>query len=250
MMFFFRRPTIHLDCFTSVSDYYEFSPIVQARNYYPDWWRKLPKIYRQTGSLKDVSTMKRCRGFIDWYDNAVILPMWSDVNIMISDNRGATLSYEWNSSDSRLQIHEHDKRQYDGLFAGASYSNMKFVSPWCFKTKEHIKFDYSPVFWNSKKAHEIIVMPGIIDFKYQTATNLNCLVEHRQVRREINLRFNDPMAIIRPLDDRKLKFKNHLVDEYEFKKLSNWPQTWYNRYFMKKKIIMENERKCPFGFGK
>ena len=84
-MFFFRKPKLILDAFTSelYQHAFEYAPVDYAIKFYPDWWKKLPKLTKpilsdNTGDATHNTNMKYCDGLTNEYRNSVIIPMWCD----------------------------------------------------------------------------------------------------------------------------------------------------------------------------
>ena len=88
MFFFFKRKKIVVDCFTDNYSINELFPIQTANNFYPDWWKNLPKTYdamNKWGLRVSQSTMKKCPAIIDLYKTGFIMPLWSDLQILSDD---------------------------------------------------------------------------------------------------------------------------------------------------------------------
>ncbi len=45
-MFFFRKKTLLIDCFTPVEGAFKYAKPKLAAEFVPDWWKELPKTLR------------------------------------------------------------------------------------------------------------------------------------------------------------------------------------------------------------
>ena len=229
----YRKPTITIDCFTTNVNSYEYFPIKQAREFIPDWWKKLKPSFEsleQSGVTVNRPTLKRCEGLMQLYQYGFILPLWSD---LVVETKDPVIS--WQFADGESDVANHDMKQMSNEFE--RFSHIKIVSPWKFREKQGVKFSYTQTTWNFIDRIMLYhTLPGVVDYKYQTTTHINMLLQK-------NMRYvfeaGDPMAHITPLDDRKIKIKCHLIDDAEMQKLglsrSGWP--WFNSSYNKSRKI-------------
>ena len=92
----FKNKEIVLDCFTDSKFTLENFPIAKSENFYPEWWKNLPKEYKENKNFWPTSTMKRCKGIIDFYQNSFTIPLWSD--LMLSVENQNIKSFQWKFS--------------------------------------------------------------------------------------------------------------------------------------------------------
>jgi hypothetical protein len=241
MNFFFKRKPIHLDCFTSTPNAYDFAPIETASNFLPEWWKRLPKT-AQSGAVMDAPTIKGCAGLVDLYTKGVMLPIWSDLDIAIRPD----FAYEWKFADAESKIDVHPFYQTGSFLLDIGYVHMKIVAPWRFSCKEDIDWHFAQPVWNQEAARDYCVPSGVLNFKYQTNININMLF--RGIPNNIHIPHGHPMAHIIPLSERPVKVHNHFVTEEELRRHS-WRSTSFRAaYYKQKKLMQEKESKCPFGF--
>ena len=69
-----------------------------------------------------------------------------------------------------------------------------------------------PIWSQRDTLFSLSLLPGIVEFKTQTSTNLNYFFEKRDNRVEINLEPLTPLAIFHPHTDRKIILKYHYVE--------------------------------------
>ena len=198
------------------------------------------------------STIKGCRGLTSLYKHSFVIPMWDFVTISTLNNK-----FEWTSTHKNDVITTHSSIQYDGWVNNNKYTHFKLMSPWWCKTDSNINFMYVDPVWNRSEIADYTVLPGAMDFKYQNATNVNIMVEHRENLKNVKFKVGDPLVHIVPLTDKEINLRCHLVGERELNRLI--PDLRLNDdgrssklYAFKKKFIdnynERNQKKCPFGF--
>jgi hypothetical protein len=248
MIFFFKPKKIHLDCFTNRNDVYSYFPIVESSKAFPDWWKKLPK-----SSLKE-NTMKNCAGFTDYYANSISLRLWSDLLITLINDKDNGIYYEWKFSDKISTIVTHTKKQYGNFLDETNQQHLKIGSPWQFSCKEDLQFMAIGNPWNEGLINRITILNGSLNFKYQNTTNINIVSNYPKPDEssEILLESGINLYNFFPLSERPIEIHNHLVSNEEYNKLEqkNIAISFVNKYVKTKKIIEQDEIKCPFGFKK
>jgi hypothetical protein len=122
----------------------------------------------------------------------------------------------------------------------------KLNSYWFIKESTGVKFLVNEPTWNYLSSPiSPKIVPGIFDFKYQRATNVNMFFQ----RKNLVYKFlaGTPMAHIIPLSDKNIEIKKHLVSYKEW--LGSYTALSFrdNRYARYKKMI---DGKCPFSSTK
>ena len=121
MIFFFKRSTITVDCFTSRKDVYDFSPVDYSNKFYPEWWKKLDKqVYN---SFYPEATMKTCEGFIQNYQTGFIVPLWSDLSVRLGSTNST--DYNWQYADEISVARIHSVQQRGTYLPPDLYSHIK-----------------------------------------------------------------------------------------------------------------------------
>jgi len=249
-MFFFIKPSvIHLDCFTHDDRVHKFYPISKSVNFFPEWWKNLPKTYKTEQKWYGNATMKSCPGFTDYYKNSLSIPMWSD---WIIDIWGKNNGYRWQFADGKSSVVYHDEEQFKNFIDITNYSHLKIISPWRIKTKKSLNWAWTYPAWNFNNPDDLIVLPAVINFKYTYATDINLLINTVR-ERQIIIKQGSPLVNLIPMTDKRIKLHNHIVDVTEYKKISyvgNLEAHFFNRHRKNIKDIDQMADKCPFGFGK
>jgi hypothetical protein len=261
MFFWFKKKKIVLDCFTQDKFAYEYCKIDKAVDFYPRWWQDLSTVTTEHNdpplldkSIFPVGTMKICKGFTSLYTNSFIIPSWEEVRFEIYQG-------EWKWQTNRLPhgITNHLNAQFKNFVDPGEYLHFKFNSPWHLKTNRFVNFAFIDPVWNRKNLLDYVVLPGVVDFKYQPSTSINIMVKNSDILKTIDIHVGDPLLCITPLTDDKVELRHHYVEPTESLEAVipslGLAAKWENikRYSQRKKFIDkldEKNKQCPFGFGK
>jgi hypothetical protein len=239
--FFHRRKKIVVDCFTDDIFAFEYAPIVRGSKAFPDWWTKLP-ISNPTDTNFSIENknMRKCYGFLELFKRSIIIPAWTDLRFKVTPNNG----YTWLKSSGPEPV-EHNKSQYEGGFS--NYYHSKLTNPWYFKEKTGVHFLFTASTWNLEN-YDFIIPPGILEFKYNHATNVNILIPKKKEDYSFFLSTGKPLVHLIPIENSKIDLRIHLVTPDEMKKTVSHPSSLTGVYPL---FEMRNkQKKCPFGFGR
>lgn len=212
MIFLFKPRKIILDCFTKSHILNKLAPIDYAVKFYPKWWKDLPNDYDH--NFIKAPTMRKCMGLIDYYKHSICIPMWNEIAVNVDKNR----NYNWQFADFNSTATVHDAKQRGSYMPSNNYGHIKLESPWKIKTKEDINWVWSQPTYNFDAPENAVVLPGVINFKHQHASNINFMFDITEPK-TFYIETNQPMAFITPMDERKVVLKRHVVDDKEFSKL-------------------------------
>jgi hypothetical protein len=255
-MFWFKKKKLILKCYTTDPFAYSFAKIDWGKNFIPEWYNNLP-VYNTWPNGLDYPTLRVCHGFKQLYKNSLVIPSWAHININIGPNSidQAPLFY-WKTNTTFAKIHSHPSCQTTGFLDENRFINFKIMSPWYLKCNQLIQFIMSDPIWNRAGITDYSILPGILDFKYQSSTNILGILESKEQEREINFSPGDPLVFLTPMTEEDIVLEYHLVTYSELEKYFpdlrvGVPNT--NRYATRKKFINkmdQQESKCPFGFSK
>jgi hypothetical protein len=245
MIFFFKKHHVVLDCFTHIPHVYDYAKIEHGNKYFPEWWKKTPKIIKQ--DLDKIPTIKNCAGVMDFCKKGIVLPSWFEMELTLHDEEerycSVNSSYEVDFSGT------HQKNQFDS-FAENDGENLKFTSPWYFRTKENIDFVMAQPTWNSREMiPHMIMLPGVTNFKYQHHTEIAFLIIYQNKRVTISIPPLTPLAIFHPMSEKEIKIKNHLIDKTEWDRIVGYKKLILNKKANEKKIDKKqiiDKFRCPF----
>ena len=211
----FKRKTeeepIYLDCYTASHYAYNHAKIEQARKYLPEWFKTTPA-FASDGEDDQITTIKRCPAFRDYYATGIVIPLWGEVEITVhplGDERGFT----WRSSnpDFDMSCANHSRYQWE-KFSRKNLQNIKFTSPWLFKTVEPVNFTWTQPTWSQPETFNGLTgLPAVMQFKSQLSTEINYVVELKEEEQAFNLPPLTPLAILHPMTERKIIIRTHYV---------------------------------------
>ena len=241
MIFKFPKKKIVLDCFTYYDHILTTAPIVPAMKLIPEWWKNLPNYFYDEHSKTERSTMRHCAGMVDYYKTSIVIPLWSDLLIDIKSCN----QYKWSYSDGMSRAFNHDITNQATGFLN-NYAHIKLETPWVFKTKENIKWVWSHPTYSFPNSHNIVSLPGVVNYFEQRSTNINLLFfAEKEIK--ILIPQNHPMVHITPMSDRKVEIVRHLISKQEFGRLSSAATdiTFKQKYETIKKRQKQFEN-CPY----
>jgi hypothetical protein len=182
--------------------------------------------------------MKHCAGFIGLYKNGFVIPMWADFDVEVSPV--GSEEFRWHSSLPNVNAEPHPPSQYGGFVDPAKFQHLKIISPWVARTKTNTQFLFSDVSWeNYARRSRVKVLPGIVNYKHQVATNINVVISKSGSSYIHNFDFREPMAHVTQLTEKKLVIHRHHVSTAEVAKLHTPRVSFVNSYGKSKKS-------CPF----
>lgn len=236
MMHFFRRSKIHLDCFTSRKGVIETAPVVNGMEAIPEWWRKLPKHSYSQFRFYPEPTMKTCSGVIDYYNNSVAMPLWTELAIKSSNG-----DFSWQFADKLTEAISHAHSQYEGFLNNSLYSHLKIISPWLFDTKSDVNWLLTDPVYNHVGFSGYVLAQGVVNFHRQPVTNLQFFID-KGIPDTFIVPFGS-VFLFTPMSDKKVVVHRHLITEAEFKRRESVtaPITFINKYKNQQKIL-----KCPY----
>ena len=244
MIFKFKKPVITVDAFTyDEGTIVEVSP-KESSKFIPNEFKRMPK---EISSMKndivlEQSTIKRCTGVLNLFTSGFIIPAWCDTHIEVDANG----FYKWTGAHRTLNISDHPRQQiWDGFYP--HHAHVKLHSPWVFREKTGVNFTWQGCAWHNYDKDNMLVLPAVIDFKYQATTHVNMMIRNDS---RISLTAGDPLVQLIPISDKKVKINPIRVSYEEWDSMRYNPVRFTNTYSRRKKSMKENEKKCPFGFGK
>jgi len=241
MNFFIKKSKIIIDCFTDNLNAAEYFPIKESNNFYPDWWKNLSKtnvVQEPSGIEVAKSTMKSCDGFIALFQKGFMIPLWSDLVVETQSN-----GFRYTFADELSGMGSHDYDQMSTEFM--SYVHFKILSPWYLKETKGVQFLFTQPSYNQiKTLVDWHILPGVVDFKYQHATNINFIAPRGK---RIHLNAGHPVAHLIPLSDKDVDLRIHIIDPTNIEDLkikNNYYPFFRGSYKKIKKIV--DEKTCPF----
>jgi hypothetical protein len=224
--FFFKRPTLVLDCFTYVPELETLFPIVPAEERLPPFWKKLSPTVNHFGINR--GTVRTCPGIGTLFKTGFILQNWHDYAISTEDN-----NFRWHPENMAEQ---HNSKQWGEYLK--SYHHLKLISPWRIKEKTGVNFLFTNCFWHDDEFKPTVVN-GIVDYKYQYTTSVNMLVPKTMFPKTLTIPAGKELAHVIPLSESDVKIKMHTVSSIEYDRLNTYTFSFQGAYFKRKKILKD-----------
>jgi len=233
MKFFNRYKPITVNCYTWDKHVYKYASIQTSKNFYPIWYKKLIKEKNKEDIFS--TDISQCVGFKKLYQNGFVIPLWSELFLSIGEINNPSI--DWQFADKKSNIEFHPLSQMGDWLNENDIQHCKLQSPWKIECNEDIDFFWSEMSWNTS-INTMKVLPAIVDYKHQNASEINLLIQRTKERQNIKLDFNTPMAHIVPLSERKLIIKNHLIN------LDEWKEKDFPRFFFTERYL-KSKKLCP-----
>ena len=221
---FSSKKEIVLNCYTYMGHAYRYASPASAIDFLPDWWKALPAPRKTYSFSEGVGwNMKYCIGMTDLYRKALVLPLWSELNVRVSSGGDPNVDYRF--ADGVSTAKTHAQCEYEGFSNPSVAKHLKLDSPWHFETDEDVSWVVVPPVYN----HDLgaySVLPGVLNFKQQHATNIQMMLRTPpEGAVEVHVPFRTPMLLLKPLSERSFVVKTHLVTVEEFNRLHGQPPT-------------------------
>lgn len=231
----FGKKDVVLHAYTCRAEVYERSKIFKSATDKPSWWKNLPIF----GDGKRQNNMKSCAGINDLYAKGFTMPLWSDVVLEYAKRGENWWSYEFADEESKVEVHSDTMRE--GWAMEYDYQHFKLSSPWLIKCDEPIDFLMTNAAYENEKPLDWFVPNGVVNFKYQSSTQVNVLIKRGVENGELFLPFGLPMMQLIPLTERKVTIEHHLVDKNQWDVL---------RRTLAKRVTFQRDyykrKRCPF----
>ena len=111
MLFFFKEKPLEIVAFVD-SDYSyakQYSPIVPAKQLYPEWLKNVPQSRFEWDKFQPETTVKSCPGIIQSITSGFIVPMWSELALEYS-----TTHYKYKFADENENL-VHNLELLEGI---------------------------------------------------------------------------------------------------------------------------------------
>lgn len=254
MLLKFKQSKITVDCFTHDRGAFEAYKIRKSIYYYPEAIKNMESSFegvdRPTNIKINISTIKKCMGLNNLYKHGAIIPLWADLTAQPVDFIHGNAAIGLMSNDTMVEGHQ--PAQYAGLMS--EYINIKMRGVWHLVEPSGINFVWQAATWNlDNQNKDFIVPPAVIDYKWNSATNVNLFV--RKDLSSFKLLAGTPIVQIIPLTEKQVEYQCHLVSAEEYWNKPPQPRNFNSLLRWKKEKekaakleAAEKKGKCPFGF--
>jgi hypothetical protein len=229
-----KNKKIQLQCHTTMQSLIDLFPPEVNKEGLPSWYKDLPK---EEGWI----TIRHCNGFQDLYKNSIIIRSWSDIDIEVRPD--GSIAYDFACKDEikvPLERHHIDSQ---AASAWPGYCNIKLMSPWYFKTENMHKWLMLAPTWDQKDPLEFGIVPGVVEFKYQHVTNINCLLKLKPEPYTIHIKAGQALVQLLPLFDEDWEMNIELFDDRDWVKyFGRWNHA-FGLSYQKTRAMLEKKKK-------
>jgi hypothetical protein len=214
-MNFFKKKPITVTFMTTNPAAYALAPVVRGFKALPQWWRDLPpEVEYSFENNMAVANMRACTGLIDFYQSAVVLPLWTDTAVKVGPSSAPSFSYQF--ADRASEAHPHPDNQFQGFTNNKDYQHLKLISPWKVVSSEPLNWVMQGVPYAMDDLTEYTVLPGALNFHYSTSTNVHLMFKRDTDKdRDIRISHGTPLVMLHPMSERELDLKVLLVSHQE-----------------------------------
>lgn len=234
---FLRKRTVVVDCYTWSKPAAELFYIRKFAAARPDWY---------DGVSSKSRTIKNCRGLKQLMATSFVMPETTEAAVKCTSSGDGTFNFDFDFREQTvLELIQPDTmgEEYWERVKGAAI--FKRIVPWRPICDEPIDFMVHHNSWYpSGPFFPARVVTGILDFKYNHATNY-FLHSPLQDGLTYNIPPASSMTLLTPLTDKRVEFRCHF-DPDKWKLLddetANTPYLVNN--YIKHRRLMEKENKC------
>jgi len=196
---FFNRVTkpIKLKFYSNHASAHELFKPDRASAFMPSW---------MSGSD---SRVKHCYGLRSSFYDGFGIPLWSDLSIQLKETAPGKFDGRYDFADqsglSKIKFENDSSPMHP-----RSKMLFKLSSVWMCECDEDIKFSAMENMWSSPN-RKVEFVSGVLDFRFQFATNMFFYVEKKN--QNLVIEAGDVPLLFRQLSERKLKIECHYDPE-------------------------------------
>lgn len=191
---------IKLKFYTEHASAYEYLKPAYSSDYFPSWVSQLP-------NAEGGPTVKNCYGLRESFRKGFVVPLWSDFLVKTELRDDGSFQGDLVFSD---EYSEALLEQGDSVMNLQNKDLLKLVSPWYCDCEEEVTFT---MFENhfSKPDRGVQFLSGIVQFKYNRATNMFLYIDKKS--QKVELEAGDIPVIFRQNSERPLEIESHYDPE-------------------------------------
>ena len=213
------------------------TPIVPAREYIPDWWKKVERMI--DSRVDNKGTVRNCPSFPEYINQGFVVPLWTDVYLKIEHDK-----WEWKTPNKQFSFSSHADEQFRDWVPQHLRDNTSMIvkpaCPWRIKTPPGWSVWQLPMYYHYNPLFE--TLPGIIWSDIHHEINQQMLFKQYG---EFNIPRGTPLAMYVPYKRNKYTYK------VEGPTMEN--AAWTNEAFMHiatkfkggYKLHQAEAKKCP-----
>jgi len=222
-MFLFKRKKIVIDALTDNFNAYQHFTIRRSANFLPDWWRSLPM--PESHTLKNKFTretnMRHCTGMVDIYRLCHILPMWTELRVIVDPVGEPGMAWQFADAGSMADVHPEVQR--GNFMPEKEYSELKLMPPWVILSKESVVWSMFQPTYSFERPDQIMVLPGMVDFQWDNNVNVQLMFKRQEKHSVYIIDPGQPLMAMLPRTDREVEIRSHHVTQQEMWKYQAHP---------------------------
>ena len=243
----------------------EESPVVPAKKFMPDWYKKMDLYYPSDdyAYTSEVPTVKTCPGIHDYLNAGYIIPAWADMRLewvpgsnnewRIATGKVHKAISEIHSevSESLFSGHEYDQAPEAPFWKNSCRNIIKIITPWYIKVPKGVSVMFAHPYYHTTT--DFTIMPGMMDTDMEQIANktINCFLKINTQERAIFIEKGAPLLQIIPFVRTNFTLKcntNPTEEDYdELEKLFLKRQSMVKLNNDEAKELTESS--CPFGIA-
>ena len=150
-----EKPKIHW--WSVIEGLEKVAPIVPAKEYVPDWWKKVERMI--DNKLDNKGTVRNCPSFPEYITHGFVVPLWCDLHLEVHHD-----SWKWKSPEKLFTFNNHPGEQFRDWLPKHVQDNTSMVlkpnCPWRVKTPPGWSVWQLPMIYHYNPVFE--TLPGII----------------------------------------------------------------------------------------
>ena len=150
-----EKPKIHW--WSVIEGLEKVAPIVPAKEYVPDWWKKVERMI--DNKLDNKGTVRNCPSFPEYITQGFVVPLWCDLHLEVHHD-----SWKWKSPEKLFTFNNHPGEQFRDWLPKHVQDNTSMVlkpnCPWRVKTPPGWSVWQLPMIYHYNPVFE--TLPGII----------------------------------------------------------------------------------------
>lgn len=180
----------------------------------------------------DVASAKVCPAINNYLNNGIKFRAWTTIRVRI--NPDGTTDHLKGSEDSGpgILVGQHSPDQYQYIYQ-QNKTAFKLSNPWILKCNQDVKFLFTESHYSTNifRENNLIIAPGLIDYKYQFATNIHIIADIKKDPYEITIPYGTPLVTLFPLTEKEIDFECELVSQEKYNQIhTHFPRCPFRRY--------------------
>lgn len=176
-------------------------------------------------------------------DQALGLSLWTDIDVEIHRDHQGQVHADYASADKISDLQIHHSRQWQGFVSAQEYQHYKILAPWFCRANRPVKFQMVPSLEILNLSPVVTVLPGHLDFVYQSAMHVNTLWHVGTEGVSQLLQAGLPLVRLVPLTPVRLRVHCHSVTMEEYHRLTYTPK--FGGLY-RERVVRQKQHGCPF----